>query len=149
MHVFEVCLIFIWIYPQKIKKCKVKTEIEETKGKKQTMKEQNDRKNYGYEPFFETLKKKGISQSQLIKKYDVSAGTINRMKHNKNMTLAALGHIMNVIGVSKLSDVLRIDLPDNSEKIKQYPACVFLTEDEMDPEDLMEDETREDVLEQK
>ncbi len=82
------------------------------------MKKNNNLRNYSYEPFFESLKRKGISQSQLIKKYDISAGMINRMRHDENMTLAALGHIMNVLGFRELSDVLRIDPKDQDKEMK-------------------------------
>ena len=34
-----------------------------------------------FEPFFETLEKKGISQYQLINDYDVSRGTLDALVH--------------------------------------------------------------------
>ena len=40
-----------------------------------------------FEPFFETLEKKGISQYQLINDYDVSRGTLDALRKNKSVTL--------------------------------------------------------------
>lgn len=35
-----------------------------------------------YDPFWETLKRKGITQYQLINKYHISAGQLSRMRSN-------------------------------------------------------------------
>ncbi len=61
-----------------------------------------------YTPFFETIKHKGLTQSALIKKYDLSAATVYRLRNNNNMTLAALGHVMNVIGTDDINEVVRL-----------------------------------------
>ena len=36
-----------------------------------------------YEPFYETLKKKGVSAYRLIREYGVSRSLLDRLKHNK------------------------------------------------------------------
>ncbi len=43
-----------------------------------------------YEPFFETLKRKGITQYDLENHMDVSKGTLDSLRNNKNITLLTL-----------------------------------------------------------
>lgn len=40
-----------------------------------------------YKPFFDTLKKKGISQYKLETEYGVSKGTVDNLRHNRSITL--------------------------------------------------------------
>lgn len=40
-----------------------------------------------YDPFYETLKRKGFMEYQLIYKHGFSAYTLYRMKHGENITL--------------------------------------------------------------
>lgn len=46
-----------------------------------------------YEPLWTTLKKKNISQYQLIKKYNVSAGQLSRLRANQNVST----HTINIL----------------------------------------------------
>lgn len=39
-----------------------------------------------YEPFWNTLKAKGITQYQLINQYHISAGQLSRMRTNANIS---------------------------------------------------------------
>ena len=43
-----------------------------------------------YEPFYETLLRKNITEYQLIYKEGISANILHRMKHGKNITLKTL-----------------------------------------------------------
>ena len=40
-----------------------------------------------YSPLWETLKRKGITQYQLIHEYDFSAGTVDDLRKNKSITV--------------------------------------------------------------
>lgn len=40
-----------------------------------------------YKPFFETIKRKGISQYCLENEYNISKGTLDSLRQNKNITL--------------------------------------------------------------
>lgn len=40
-----------------------------------------------FQPFFETLKRRGISQYKLIHEYNISRGTLDAMRKNKSITL--------------------------------------------------------------
>lgn len=46
-----------------------------------------------FNPLWETLKKKGISQYDLITKYGMSRGTLDNLRHNRSITLVTLNDI--------------------------------------------------------
>ena len=59
-----------------------------------------------YEPLWETLKRKGISTYVLIKDYPFSKGTLDSLKHNRNISTATLNDICNMLECD-ISDVLK------------------------------------------
>ncbi|MBE5757258.1 MAG: helix-turn-helix transcriptional regulator [Clostridiales bacterium] len=50
-----------------------------------------------YKPFYETLKKKGISTYKLINKYNISKSLIDRLKHNKPITTVTLNDLCMIL----------------------------------------------------
>ena len=46
-----------------------------------------------YAPFYDTLKKKGISTYKLITQYNISRGLLDRLKHNKPITTVTLNDL--------------------------------------------------------
>lgn len=50
-----------------------------------------------YKPFFDTIKKKGITQYQLENDYLLSKGTMDRLRSNKNISLFTLEYICKLI----------------------------------------------------
>ena len=63
-----------------------------------------------FNPLWETLKIKGISIYLLINKYGISRGTIDNLKHNRNVTLST---------VSKLCEILDCKIEDVVEYKKE------------------------------
>lgn len=59
-----------------------------------------------YEPFFETLKYKGISTYKLINEYNFSKGTLDSLKQNKNITMETLNYICNLLEC-EICDVIK------------------------------------------
>ena len=57
-----------------------------------------------YQPLWDTLKKKGISQYQLIQKYHVSAGQLSRLRANQNVSTNTLNMLCEILDC-ELSDV--------------------------------------------
>ncbi len=51
-----------------------------------------------YAPLWETMKRKNISTYSLIKDYGFSKGTLNALKHDRNITMATLNDICNLLG---------------------------------------------------
>lgn len=50
-----------------------------------------------YTPLWETLKRKQISTYSLIKDHAFSKGTLDALKHNRNITMATLNDICNLL----------------------------------------------------
>lgn len=51
-----------------------------------------------YGPLWETMKRKGISTYSLITKYSFSKGTLDSLKHDRNVSTATLNDICNILG---------------------------------------------------
>ena len=51
-----------------------------------------------YAPLWRTLKEKKISTYSLIKDHGVSKGTLDALKHDRNITMATLNDICNLLG---------------------------------------------------
>ena len=51
-----------------------------------------------YAPLWRTLKKKKISTYALIKDYGFSKGTLDALKHDRNITMATLNDICGLLG---------------------------------------------------
>ena len=64
-----------------------------------------------YAPLLETMKKKQISTYTLIKDYGFSKGTLDALKHDRNITMATLDDICNLLQC-RPEDVIEYT-PDN------------------------------------
>jgi len=71
-----------------------------------------------FEPLWETMKRKQISQYALIKRYGVSTGTLDALRKNHSITLNTLNDICNILQC-EVSDVIRFipDPPSSGEKV--------------------------------
>ena len=58
-----------------------------------------------YTPFYITIKKKKITQYQLINDYYVATGTLQRMKKNQNLTLKTIEQLCKVLNCN-ISDIV-------------------------------------------
>ena len=63
---------------------------------------------FDYIPFFQTLKEKGISQNKLITEHEVSNALMDRLRHNKNMTMLTLVELMRILDITDVSKVVNI-----------------------------------------
>ncbi len=59
-----------------------------------------------FEPLWETLKRKNISQYALIKEYGVSTGTLDALRKNRSITMNTLNDLCNMLGCD-VSDIIR------------------------------------------
>ncbi len=50
-----------------------------------------------YEPFYNTLYKKGITEYALIYKHGIPANTVHRMKHGKPITTTTLDTLCSIL----------------------------------------------------
>ena len=65
-----------------------------------------------YEPFYITLKKKGISTYKLINCHGVSRSLLDRLKHNKPISTQTLDDLCTFLDC-KVEDIL-VYIPDKS-----------------------------------
>ncbi|MBQ2973804.1 MAG: helix-turn-helix transcriptional regulator [Clostridia bacterium] len=50
-----------------------------------------------YEPFYITLKEKGITTYKLIKEYNISRSLLDRLKHNKPISTVTLNDLCGIL----------------------------------------------------
>ena len=58
-----------------------------------------------FEPLWNTLKKKNISTYKLIYTYGISKGTLDNLKHNRNVTLLTVETLCKILNC-KIEDVV-------------------------------------------
>lgn len=63
------------------------------------------KKLISYEPFWNTLKNKNVSQYQLINTYHVSAGQLSRMRDNKNISTHTINMLCEILDC-RVEDIL-------------------------------------------
>lgn len=59
-----------------------------------------------YDPLWETMRRKGITTYALIKNHSFSRGTLDSLKHNRNISTATLNDICTILSC-RVEDVLR------------------------------------------
>ena len=68
-----------------------------------------------YEPFYETLQKKGISTYKLINQYGISRGLLDRLKHDKPISTVTLNDLCAILSC-RVEDILCF-VPDKNEEV--------------------------------
>ena len=58
-----------------------------------------------YKPFFETLKRKNITQYQLIKDYNIRTSLLDKLRNDKNIYVSMLNDLCNMLECD-LSDII-------------------------------------------
>ncbi|MCI8382414.1 MAG: helix-turn-helix transcriptional regulator [Lachnospiraceae bacterium] len=62
---------------------------------------------FDYNPLWKTLEKKGISQYQLIKDYNISTGTLDALRQNRSVTVKTIETLCLILNCTP-NDILRI-----------------------------------------
>lgn len=62
---------------------------------------------FDYSPLWETLKRKGITQYQLIKEYNFSTGTLDALRKNNSVTVNTLETLCLILDCTP-NDILRV-----------------------------------------
>lgn len=63
---------------------------------------------FNYNPLWETMKKKGISQYALIKEYNISTGTLDALRKNASVTVHTLERLCLILDCAP-NDILHIE----------------------------------------
>ena len=66
-----------------------------------------------YEPFYNTIKNKGITTYRLINDYGISRSLIDRLKHNKPITTVTFNDLCSILNC-KVEDIIVYINDDNS-----------------------------------
>lgn len=69
-----------------------------------------------YSPFWETLEKSIESWYTLTKKHRMSDSTLNRLKHNKDVTTRTLNDLCRILGCD-IKDIVRYIPSDKDQKL--------------------------------
>ena len=64
-----------------------------------------------YEPFYKTLKEKGVSTYKLINEHGISRSLLDRLKHNRPISTVTLNDLCNILHC-RIEDVL-VFIEDN------------------------------------
>ena len=67
-----------------------------------------------YAPLLETMKQRRITTYALIKNYSFSRGTLDSLKHNRNITTATRNDLCRILSC-RVEDVL-LYIPDEAEE---------------------------------
>ena len=70
---------------------------------------------YDYSPLWETLKEKEISTYSLIKWHNISKGTIDQLKHNRNVTIQTLDTLCQITR-SPIEKIVRVTMDPPREE---------------------------------
>lgn len=62
---------------------------------------------FDYNPLWKTLEKKGITQYQLIKDYNISTGTLDALRQNRSVTVKTIETLCLILNCTP-NDILRI-----------------------------------------
>lgn len=58
-----------------------------------------------YEPFYKTLKEKGVSTYKLINEFKLSRSLLDRLKHNRPISTVTLNDLCNILQC-KVEDII-------------------------------------------
>lgn len=64
-----------------------------------------------YEPFYKTLKEKGITTYKLINQYGISRSLLDRLKHNKPISTVTLNDLCKILDCRVEDILLFVDNP--------------------------------------
>lgn len=66
-----------------------------------------------YKPFFETLKRKNITQYQLIKDYNIRTSLLDKLRNDKNIYVSTLNDLCNMLECD-LTDIIEYTPDENN-----------------------------------
>ena len=67
-----------------------------------------------YDKLWKTMKKKGISQYDLYTKYNMNRSQLDRLRHNKNVTVITLDRLCNILDCP-VEDIIE-NFPDDNDR---------------------------------
>lgn len=71
-----------------------------------------------YEPFWNTLKNKNMSQNKLINDYDISKSLLQKMREQQNITLHSIQILCNILQCSS-ADIVFVTFDEKAKRNTQ------------------------------
>lgn len=69
-----------------------------------------------YEPFWKTIKEKGISTYTLIQQYHISSSTINRIRQNQGISTLTINDLCRILNC-RVEDILLYVETEDEQKL--------------------------------
>ncbi len=66
-----------------------------------------------YEPFYDTLKRRGISTYKLVQQHGLSRSLLDRLKHNKPLSTVTLNDLCEILDCN-VEDIIRYEKDSRS-----------------------------------
>lgn len=68
-----------------------------------------------YEPFWKTIKEKGISTYTLIQQYHISSSTINRIRQNQGISTLTINDLCRILNCRVEDILLYVEMEDEQK----------------------------------
>jgi DNA-binding Xre family transcriptional regulator len=72
-----------------------------------------------YDKLWKTMREKGVTQYDLYTKYNMNRSQLNRLKHNKNVTVITLDRLCNILSCD-VGDIIE-HFPDDNKTFGYVP----------------------------
>ena len=75
-------------------------------------------------PLWKTLEEKNFTTYRLLKEYNFSKGTLDSLKHNRNVTLHTIESLCRILEVP-IENIVKITFEDSEDTEKQPLSKIF------------------------
>ena len=72
-----------------------------------------------FDPLWKTMKEKNVTIYALVVKHGISRGTMNKLKHNKNVTLVTIEHLCRILQCQPGDIVAYVDEAEKGAEIEE------------------------------
>ena len=77
-----------------------------------------------FSPLWKTLEEKNFTTYRLLKEYNFSKGTLDSLKHNRNVTLHTIESLCRILEVP-IENIVKITFEDSEDTEKQPLSKIF------------------------
>ena len=77
-----------------------------------------------FSPLWKTLEEKNFTTYRLLKEYNFSKGTLDSLKHNRNVTLHTIESLCRILEVP-IENIVKITFEDSEDTEKQPLSNIF------------------------
>lgn len=70
-----------------------------------------------FDPLWKTMKEKNVTIYALVVKHGISRGTVNKLRHNKNVTLVTIEHLCRILQCQPGDIVAYVDEAERGAEI--------------------------------